>query len=214
MLTPGIAGALTMMITNALGTHFDSPRAWTAIILSFAFGLLVLVADKRLEVRAFFYVLNSLVIFCVAAGANGLGVTHRASLAPISSAFAQGLQEPAVDSTLQSASSDQLVVSYSDHTSKFNDLTKRIANAKNNSTSKDEVIALIGERDQIAQQRRLIFRVLLSRDLSPAQQKKLGMNSREIELMKAVEELSKSIEELKNQTEEAGTNRFFKPWKF
>jgi hypothetical protein len=30
MLTPGVAGALTMMITNALGSNFAAPRAWTA----------------------------------------------------------------------------------------------------------------------------------------------------------------------------------------
>src|SRR5262245_35977850 len=79
MLTPGVAGALTMMITNALGTNFQTPRAWTALFLSFGFGLLVLVSDKRLLMKALFYVLNYLVIFCVANGANGVGVAQRAS---------------------------------------------------------------------------------------------------------------------------------------
>jgi hypothetical protein len=51
MLTPGVAGALAMMITNALGMNFELPRAWTALSLSFIFGLLVLVADKRIEVK-------------------------------------------------------------------------------------------------------------------------------------------------------------------
>jgi len=51
MLTPGVAGALAMMITNALGMNFELPRAWTALTLSFIFGLLVLVADKRIGVK-------------------------------------------------------------------------------------------------------------------------------------------------------------------
>jgi hypothetical protein len=73
MLTPGVAGSLTMMITNALATNFNMPRAWLGLVLSFVFGLLVLVAAKGLVQKAVFYVLNSLVIFCVAVGANGIG---------------------------------------------------------------------------------------------------------------------------------------------
>ncbi len=72
MLTPGVAGALTMMITNALAQNFELPRAYTGLALSFVFGLLVLVAAKTLISKVVFYVLNSLVIFCVAAGASGI----------------------------------------------------------------------------------------------------------------------------------------------
>lgn len=72
MLTPGVAGAITMMITNALAQNFELPRAYTGLALSFTIGLLVLVAAKTLIAKVVFYVLNSLVIFCVAAGANGL----------------------------------------------------------------------------------------------------------------------------------------------
>ena len=42
MLTPGVAGSLAMMITNALAVNFNAPRAWTGLVLSFVFGLLVL----------------------------------------------------------------------------------------------------------------------------------------------------------------------------
>jgi hypothetical protein len=71
MLTPGVAGAMTMMITNALWQNFALPPAYTGLALSFVFGLLVLAAAKALIPKAVFYVLNSLVIFCVAAGASG-----------------------------------------------------------------------------------------------------------------------------------------------
>jgi hypothetical protein len=72
MLTPGLAGAMTMMITNALAQSFELPRAYTGLALSFTIGLLVLVGAKTLITKIVFYVLNSLVIFCVAAGASGL----------------------------------------------------------------------------------------------------------------------------------------------
>lgn len=92
MLTPGVAGSMTMMITNALATNFDMPRAWMGLALSFVFGLLVLVSSKGLLVKGLFYVLNSLVIFCVAVGANGLGAAGpavQASLLGIGPAYAQ-----------------------------------------------------------------------------------------------------------------------------
>ena len=46
MLTPGVAGSLTMMITNALTLNFAMPRAWVGLGLSFIFGLLVLVTTR------------------------------------------------------------------------------------------------------------------------------------------------------------------------
>ena len=46
MLTPGVAGAMTMMITNALWQNFALPPAYTGLALSFIFGLLVLAAAK------------------------------------------------------------------------------------------------------------------------------------------------------------------------
>jgi hypothetical protein len=79
MLTPGVAGSMTMMITNALATNFNMPRAWLGLSLSFVFGLLVLVSTKGFLLKALFYVLNSLVIFCVAVGANGLGANSPAA---------------------------------------------------------------------------------------------------------------------------------------
>ena len=91
MLTPGVAGSMTMMITNVLALNFAMSTAWTALVLSFVFGLLVLAAAKEWLVKAVLYVLNSLVIFCVAMGANGIGVARsgQASLSLIPPAHAQ-----------------------------------------------------------------------------------------------------------------------------
>lgn len=96
MLTPGVAGSLTMMITNALTQNFEMPRAWVGLGLSFIFGLLVLASTRSLLQKVVFYVLNSLVIFCVAAGANGIGAgtAQHASLSLTSTAFAQAAPSP------------------------------------------------------------------------------------------------------------------------
>ena len=76
MLTPGIAGGVTMLIANALWVAFSLPPRWTALLLSFLLGLLVFVATPRAPVwqRAVYYLLNSLIIFSVSIGANYVGV--------------------------------------------------------------------------------------------------------------------------------------------
>jgi predicted membrane metal-binding protein len=74
MLTPGMAGALTMMITNGLTANFYAPRALVGLAISFLFGLLVFAAAKKWWQNCIYYVLNSLVIFCVALGANTAGL--------------------------------------------------------------------------------------------------------------------------------------------
>jgi hypothetical protein len=74
MLTPGIAGALTMMITNALVQQFPVEPGYAGLGVSFLFGTLVLSSKGRWWVRCVYYILNSLIIFCVAMGANHAGV--------------------------------------------------------------------------------------------------------------------------------------------
>ena len=81
MLTPGIAGGVTMLIANALWVAFSLPPRWTSLVLSFVLGLLVFVAKGGgvpLWQRAVYYLLNSLIIFSVSIGTNyvGVGVTH------------------------------------------------------------------------------------------------------------------------------------------
>jgi len=81
MLTPGIAGGVTMLIANALWVAFSLPPRWTSLVLSFVLGLLVFVAKGGgvpLWQRAVYYLLNSLIIFSVSIGTNyaGVGVTR------------------------------------------------------------------------------------------------------------------------------------------
>lgn len=93
MLTPGIAGALVMAISNSLAVNFNLSRAYTGLLLSFVFGLLVIATARRWWIRIVYYVLNSLIIFCVAFGANGVGVgisgAEKLSFQPVGVALAQ-----------------------------------------------------------------------------------------------------------------------------
>jgi hypothetical protein len=85
MLTPGLAGGMTMGI-NALAFQFGLMAPGPAVIalmLSFLFGLCVFVSSTKSArvVKLLFWVINSLVIFTVAAGSNALG-TVAAATAP------------------------------------------------------------------------------------------------------------------------------------
>ena len=76
VLTPGIAGALIMMISNALAGAFDMAGgsvALLALALSFLVGLLLL-GDNTTPwtTRLVLYIFNSLVIFSVGVGTNGI----------------------------------------------------------------------------------------------------------------------------------------------
>lgn len=131
MLTPGVAGSLTMMITNALAVNFAMPRAWIGLGLSFVFGLLVLVSTRNMLVKGVFYVLNSLVIFCVAVGANGLGTgaSQRASVSLTTAAFAQ-------DASLASKGKLETLEYCSD-------LSSVVAAAQKNNQPPDKILDLI-----------------------------------------------------------------------
>ena len=97
MLTPGIAGALVMFITNGLASNFPISRVYTGLFLSFILGLLVLVANRPWWVKAVYYLVNSLIIFVVAFGANGIGSGVAAArldglnFRPISTAVAESV---------------------------------------------------------------------------------------------------------------------------
>jgi hypothetical protein len=77
MLTPGLAGGMTMAITNVVARQFDLDApgpAYLGLGLSFLFGLLVWMSQEASQVKRFvLYVLNSLVIFVVAVGSNSVG---------------------------------------------------------------------------------------------------------------------------------------------
>lgn len=74
MMTPGVAGGITMTIANTLWMQFGLQQRWSGLFLSFAFGALVFVATHiPMWKRALYYVVNSLIIFSVAAGGNYVG---------------------------------------------------------------------------------------------------------------------------------------------
>jgi len=76
MLTPGIAGGITMMIANSLWVNFDFPPKFTAIILCLLLGLMVLAELKApLWQKPVYYIINVLIIFSVSAGSNVVGMS-------------------------------------------------------------------------------------------------------------------------------------------
>jgi hypothetical protein len=77
MLTPGLAGAMTMAITNALCSSFALPRPLIALALSFLLAILAVgVAIMPLWQKAVFTVFNSLFIFAMAVGTSTLGAAQ------------------------------------------------------------------------------------------------------------------------------------------
>ncbi len=66
MLTSGIAGGITMMITNALWVHFAFIPKYTALILCLLLGSMVLAELKAsLWQKPIYYIINVLIIFSV-----------------------------------------------------------------------------------------------------------------------------------------------------
>lgn len=97
MLTPGFAGAATMLITNAFTQHFDVSRGTCALVISFLFGMLVFSASTvgaKIHEKGVLYILNSLIIFSVSVGSNQVGIGVSANKA---SAF---LIDTAVDEAI------------------------------------------------------------------------------------------------------------------
>lgn len=91
MLTPGIAGSLTMFITNTLTNQFGMPPNYTGLGISILFGLCVFaVTAIVLWQRILFFVLNSLFIFSFALGANQVGITASKKTDAIAQASTQG----------------------------------------------------------------------------------------------------------------------------
>jgi len=74
MITPGAAGAITMMITNTLCGQFDDLHpGMTGLAVSFLFGAMVFGYGASLAARMIYYVINSLIVFTVAMGSNVIG---------------------------------------------------------------------------------------------------------------------------------------------
>ncbi len=86
MITPGAAGGIVMMIGNTLWLQFGLDPKWSGIGISLLFGLLV-VAGPAMPIwqRGVYCILNSLIVFTMALGANSLGAaaaTTTAALQP------------------------------------------------------------------------------------------------------------------------------------
>ncbi len=78
MLTPGICGAVVMMVSNSVTSVFNIDSApvcgWISLGLSFLLGLMVFAAGSgKMWMRVMLYVFNSLIIFATAAGVNVSG---------------------------------------------------------------------------------------------------------------------------------------------
>ena len=74
MITPGAAGAATMLITNTLCQQFTQlPLNYTGLAISFLFGTMVFGYGASLLSRFIYFVINSLIIFVVAAGSSAVG---------------------------------------------------------------------------------------------------------------------------------------------
>lgn len=83
MMTPGVAGTATTMITGTLVSQFGLPGALTALGISFFFGLVVWADRNVLFIhRLMFYVINSVTIFSVSVGINQAGIAATKSEAP------------------------------------------------------------------------------------------------------------------------------------
>jgi presenilin-like A22 family membrane protease len=75
MLTPGVAGSMIVLISNALSINFElnyQQRGYLGLALSFVFGLLIINRTKKWIFRMVYYVANSFIIFAIAFGANTL----------------------------------------------------------------------------------------------------------------------------------------------
>jgi hypothetical protein len=72
MVTPGAAGALMMLLANALCAVFpELAFRFVAVAISFLIGFAILAsADIRLRERAMYGIVNSLVIFAVGVGTS------------------------------------------------------------------------------------------------------------------------------------------------
>ena len=99
MLTPGFAGGLTMMITTVICRFFELQPAYTGLAVSAMFGALVLVGAASWLRKAIYYVLNTLIIFCVAMGsgnfAHNLEDRRQVAALPVLALVASAHAEPA-----------------------------------------------------------------------------------------------------------------------
>jgi hypothetical protein len=101
MVTPGMAGALVMFLSNAVCFQFPeiAPR-WAALLLSFVLGGFVIAAAKlRYLPAAGYWLINSLIIFAVAAGSAGVAAKSTGAVSTGAAALANFLVPSALAQT-------------------------------------------------------------------------------------------------------------------
>ncbi len=75
MISSGILGTTTTIISGTMASQFGLPGSITAIVVSFLLGLLVFTDESIPRVQQFlFYIIVSLTIFTTAMGINAAGV--------------------------------------------------------------------------------------------------------------------------------------------
>ena len=148
MMTPGVAGAITMTISNTMWLQFGLQQRWCALALSFAFGALVFSAT-RIPVwqRTVYYVLNSLIIFSAAAGGNYLGyqVAETARSASISEPAAHAISWPALTQAVYAAEPSSPMLLVQDRTSRGGVTKEEIERLKQEAQKKDEELNRLRE---------------------------------------------------------------------
>jgi hypothetical protein len=88
MITPGVAGSMVMLITNALVIQFGLPGRWIALSLSFLLALVVfLTTTIPMWQRGIYYLFNALLIFSIAIGTNQVGAATARPRPPEVQAF-------------------------------------------------------------------------------------------------------------------------------
>jgi len=75
MLTPGLAGGLTMLISSTLWDQFGWDSRFTALAISLAISFLVVRGMKNVPLleRIIYCSLNTMIIFSMGLGVNSLG---------------------------------------------------------------------------------------------------------------------------------------------
>ncbi len=155
MLTPGIAGSMSMMIGNTLHYQFAVPNGWAFLVLSFIFGLLVLATNKPLLTKSVLYVLNSLVIFCVAAGTT---TTLSATSSNTRSSDWFSLTRPAyaqATTSAQQAEYDKLSADYAA-------LGLKIDAARQRGVSGPEIDKMVADRAELDRKRAALLRSIIN----------------------------------------------------
>lgn len=119
MVTPGALGALAMLGTNSLTGSFQNiSYPLVALALSFLFGFAALVKSTSIFKKLLYYVLNSIIIFSVAAGTNKLGQQVQQASLPLPSLSAYAASRMDMDALASSAEHVQFFKEWFPHPQK------------------------------------------------------------------------------------------------